>query len=192
MGEQVLLSQGTTGLVVGSYSSPGLFEIGTANLEPNNTGTLVDSWGTNGSTGTNYFNSALGGVVPTQGASLGGNLYEFSMSAWDHAWSSTSSFNMGTGSWNVTNAGQVGMADINGATAGSGVYGNGKGIFNWDGNYGSTYTLDYTATVPVGALTGIQYAWHLTGTVRAPVPEASTYGMMLAGLGLVGFAVRRR
>lgn len=25
-----------------------------------------------------------------------------------------------------------------------------------------------------------------------PVPEASTYGMMLAGLGLVGFAVRRR
>lgn len=26
----------------------------------------------------------------------------------------------------------------------------------------------------------------------APVPEASTYGMMLAGLGLVGFAVRRR
>jgi hypothetical protein len=26
----------------------------------------------------------------------------------------------------------------------------------------------------------------------APIPEASTYGMMLAGLGLVGFAVRRR
>lgn len=26
----------------------------------------------------------------------------------------------------------------------------------------------------------------------APVPEASTYGMMLAGLGMVGFAVRRR
>lgn len=28
--------------------------------------------------------------------------------------------------------------------------------------------------------------------MTAPVPEASTYGMMLAGLGLVGFAVRRR
>ena len=28
--------------------------------------------------------------------------------------------------------------------------------------------------------------------MAAPVPEASTYGMMLAGLGLVGFAVRRR
>ena len=29
-------------------------------------------------------------------------------------------------------------------------------------------------------------------TTTAPIPEASTYGMMLAGLGLVGFAVRRR
>ena len=29
-------------------------------------------------------------------------------------------------------------------------------------------------------------------TTVTPVPEASTYGMMLAGLGLVGFAVRRR
>ena len=30
------------------------------------------------------------------------------------------------------------------------------------------------------------------GVVAAPVPEADTYAMMLAGLGLVGFAVRRR
>jgi len=28
--------------------------------------------------------------------------------------------------------------------------------------------------------------------VTAPVPEAETYGLMLAGLGLVGFMVRRR
>lgn len=36
--------------------------------------------------------------------------------------------------------------------------------------------------------------WNYKGTISdiAPVPEASTYGMMLAGLGLVGFAVRRR
>lgn len=37
--------------------------------------------------------------------------------------------------------------------------------------------------------------WHVEGIgtiAAAPVPEASTYGMMLAGLGLVGFAVRRR
>jgi hypothetical protein len=35
--------------------------------------------------------------------------------------------------------------------------------------------------------------WHLEGVgTIAAIPEASTYGMMLAGLGLVGFAVRRR
>lgn len=34
--------------------------------------------------------------------------------------------------------------------------------------------------------------WIIEGTVTAAVPEASTYGMMLAGLGLVGVAVRRR
>lgn len=33
---------------------------------------------------------------------------------------------------------------------------------------------------------------NMTAATTAPIPEASTYGMMLAGLGLVGFAVRRR
>ena len=32
----------------------------------------------------------------------------------------------------------------------------------------------------------------MTGTAVAAVPEASTYGMMLAGLGLVGGMVARR
>lgn len=39
-----------------------------------------------------------------------------------------------------------------------------------------------------GAFPGFSANFNFT----APVPEASTYGMMLAGLGLVGFAVRRR
>lgn len=48
----------------------------------------------------------------------------------------------------------------------------------------------YITTAPFANQTGY---WHLTGiATTAPVPEASTYGMMLAGLGLVGFAVRRR
>jgi hypothetical protein len=56
----------------------------------------------------------------------------------------------------------------------------------------------YITTAPFADQTGY---WHLTGTATAAavieppvgvVPEASTYGMMLAGLGLVGFAVRRR
>jgi len=42
--------------------------------------------------------------------------------------------------------------------------------------------------------TGNRADWHLEGvaTVAAAVPEASTYGMMLAGLGLVGAMVARR
>lgn len=42
--------------------------------------------------------------------------------------------------------------------------------------------------------TGNRADWHLEGiaTVTAAVPEASTYGMMLAGLGLVGGMVARR
>lgn len=54
-------------------------------------------------------------------------------------------------------------------------------------------TLDYDAIVPAGSFTGVPYSLHLRGSMGvAAVPEASTYGMMLAGLGLVGFAVRRR
>lgn len=34
--------------------------------------------------------------------------------------------------------------------------------------------------------------FNMSHVAAAPIPEASTYGMMLAGLGLVGFAVRRR
>lgn len=62
------------------------------------------------------------------------------------------------------------------------------------------YTADWSHTIqasePGGAFFGGQIAdWHLEGVgtvAAAPIPEASTYGMMLAGLGLVGFAVRRR
>ena len=76
-------------------------------------------------------------------------------------------------------------------------YVDGIGVFNWDGVYGHAYTLDYTTTVPAGDPSGLggeygRFAFHLTGTVTAAVPEASTYAMMLAGLGLVGAAVRRR
>jgi hypothetical protein len=53
-------------------------------------------------------------------------------------------------------------------------------------------TLDY-ATIMTDPFGGVQYGLHLVGSANLmPVPEASTYGMMLAGLGLVGFAVRRK
>ena len=77
-----------------------------------------------------------------------------------------------TAYWNGTNFGQGGIA---------------TGTVDALGNYSVTWS----STVVGGAFDGMTGVWTMTGTVAA-VPEASTYGMMLAGLGLVGFAVRRR
>jgi len=104
------------------------------------------------------------------------------MSGWKVDWNGGNQIDLGTGAWQVLNA-SSGMP-----TSG---YTNGTGIFNWSGVYGDSYTLDYTAKVQSGPFTNVQWAIHLEGTVQA-VPEASTYGMMLAGLGLVGVAARRR
>ncbi|HEY9146956.1 MAG TPA: PEP-CTERM sorting domain-containing protein [Thiobacillus sp.] len=94
--------------------------------------------------------------------------------------------NMGAGgAWNPLNAAAAGMSTT--------TFTNSVANLTWDGVSGHGYTLDYTATVPSGSFQGVQYSMHLTGVATvAAVPEASTYGMMLAGLGLVGFAVRRR
>jgi hypothetical protein len=58
------------------------------------------------------------------------------------------------------------------------------------------YTMDWSHVITAAEDVDFQTQradWHLEGVMAtAPVPEASTYGMMLAGLGLVGFAVRRR
>ena len=45
------------------------------------------------------------------------------------------------------------------------------------------------SNMPAGPFAGFQPTFNGTAVL---VPEASTYGMMLAGLGLVGFAARRR
>jgi hypothetical protein len=73
-------------------------------------------------------------------------------------------------------------------------YTDGIANFSWDGIGGHTYTLDYHATAPFGAANGVQYALHLEGSVIGPlpVPEANTWAMMLAGLGLLGVTVRYR
>jgi hypothetical protein len=110
------------------------------------------------------------------------------MSGWTVTWNGVV-IPMGTGAWTPA-ASIAGMA--------AGPYSNGVAKFSWDGTGGTvesgliTYALDYLATVPLGhpsGFGGVQYALHLEAV---PVPEASTYGMMLAGLGLVGFAAARR
>jgi len=139
-------------------------------------GAIVAPWSFFSATGYNY--------TPT--TAITGGTGGLDMSGWMVNWNG-GDIDMGAGgAWQPTNALAAGMATT--------TFTNSTANFVWDGNYGSTYTLDYTATVPSGGFKGVQYSLHLTGVVTqaAPVPEASTYGMMLAGLGLVGFAVRRR
>ena len=59
----------------------------------------------------------------------------------------------------------------------------------------TTYTMtdpDGDGTPGTDMIDGPFQGFSANFNMAAPVPEASTYGMMLAGLGLVGFAVRRR
>lgn len=53
------------------------------------------------------------------------------------------------------------------------------------------YTMNWMSTIVGGPFNGQTGSWILGGTIAA-VPEASTYGMMAAGLALVGFVARRR
>ena len=104
------------------------------------------------------------------------------------------------GSYNVTvGAGQMGghIDFAWGSTTGIDV------LMVWDitdnGNGTWTFTsVDTDADANTWAGTGMidgpfpGFSANFNFTAPAPIPEASTYGMMLAGLGLVGFAVRRR
>lgn len=53
------------------------------------------------------------------------------------------------------------------------------------------YSMSWMSAIVGGPFSGQTGSWVLGGTIAA-VPEASTYGMMAAGLGLVAFAARRR
>lgn len=180
--EVIALSQGTTGLTIGTPIAGGVYHTGAP--VAGDTGPIVASWSFNGGTGTNYVSNA-GGVTGGTGG--------LNMSGWGVSWSGVPAIPMGGGTWTPDNSGNPAFAMTNLPTSG---FGEGSASFSWDGVYGHSYNLFYTATVPLGDPSnfgGTHYALRLTGVVNAaPVPEASTYGMMLAGLGLVGFAVRRR
>jgi hypothetical protein len=97
----------------------------------------------------------------------------------------------------VSNTAAVNMSDwrwnYNGGTINVGT-GSPALLSNQDGIWGNgDDTLDYSVMMDPGFNPNTNYNLHLVGSASlTPVPEASTYGMMLAGLGLVGFAVRRR
>ena len=113
--------------------------------------------------------------------SASGDTATVNMSGWNMPWNGVLFIPMGTGAWSAGYTSGVGNITC--------AVGSGCAV-------GSSYTLTYTATVPAGGPAGfglVKYYLELHGTVGpSPIPEASTYGMMLAGLGLVGVMARRR
>jgi hypothetical protein len=134
-----------------------------------NSGNMIDKdWNFFGAFGAHFTTGAL--EVTWDGISTTASV---NMSDWRVTWNGIPSINMGSGAPGTLSAG------------GDALWGTGDDTF------------DYSAIVPVGdpsGFGGVAYALHMEGSaaLTAPIPEASTYGMMLAGLGLVGFAVRRR
>lgn len=184
--ERVNLAQGTTGLTIGVSTAAGPSHSG-APL-PGELGPIDAAWNFFNNTGSHFIATAVTGDT-TNGLDFSG---------WRVTWSGIPSINMGGGlqDCGTTSDGICVKPAAQNSVDVGGTFNNGSGIatFAWNGLDGGAYTLDYTATVPQAdpsGFGGVNYALRLQGTV-ALVPEASTYGMMLAGLGLVGFAVRRR
>ena len=147
----------------------------------------LDTFRYYGAAGDNAANTVAMGTSGLSILAASGDTATINMSGWKVDWNGIMNIPMGTGAWGnyVVGTPFVSGQGILACDAGSGCAA------------GSNYTLKYTATVPVGDPSGfgnVKYYLELHGTVGtvAAVPEASTYGMMLAGLGLVGFAVRRR
>lgn len=78
-------------------------------------------------------------------------------------------------------------------------YVTGAGTGHYDGSFSISDGAFVLAVDDSAVLAGrtFRYAWDVTGSVEGlaiapPVPEPSTYALLLAGLGLTGVAARRR
>lgn len=137
-----------------------------------------DIWGFFGNTGMDF----ISGTPVTDNGDGSLNL-----SGWRVTWNGIAAINMGTNAWQPTNCAGLGCSGW--------TFTNGTARFQWNGVYGGVYTLDYTATVPIGDPSGfgnVPYYLHLTGNVQA-VPVPATVWLFGSGLlGLLGLARRRK
>jgi len=127
---------------------------------------IDNPWGFFGNTGMH------GTLTPARVLSATGNVATLDMSGWFVTWNGIPVIPMGNGAWG-TNAN--GVADI---------------VCGADCGEGDTYTLTYTATVPVGDPSGfgnVAYGLNLQGTIRVIDPvEASGTGTPVLGDGSEG------
>jgi hypothetical protein len=163
--EKGLIGQGTTGLVIGTTTTPGASHAGAPTAGDTN---AIDApWMWNGNTGSDYV------TTPVTGSTTTG----LNMSGWSITWNGAA-VPMGTPlyAW------------------GTG-FSAGIGNFVWDGIYGHAYTLDYHVDMPPAdpsCLCSTPYALHLEGTVT-PVPVPAAIWLLGSGLaGVAGVARRRK
>ena len=173
----------TNGVIIGSTTTPGSYHAGPQTTS--DTGTVDGSWFFNNSTGSNWFS----GVAPTGSTTAGLNF-----GGWNVSWSALSAIPMTTGAWQLQ-VGPYAPANCTALGCTGHTFTNGNAQLVWNGTYGSTYQLNYSATVPIGdpsGFGGTQYFLHLEGVVNAvPVPAAVwLFGSGL--LGLVGIARRKK
>jgi hypothetical protein len=173
---KVPLSQGTAGIVIGATTTAGASHAGAP--VGGDTGTIDAPWLFNTNTGTDFVTV---GITGSTEAGL-------DLSGWNVSWNAIAAIPMTTGAWQPLNCAVLGCTGT--------TFTNGIADFDWSGVYGDPYTLNYAATVPIGDASGFggtQYYLHFEGTVTAaPVPEAETYILTLAGLGVAGFMASRR
>lgn len=174
--EKVPLAMGTTGLVIGTTTTAGASHAGPP--VGGDTNAITAPWNFFGNTGSDYLTVAV----------TGDTVSGLNFSGWTVTWAGIPAIPMGAGVWQPGNCAAIGCTGI--------TFTEGTANFQWDGTDGGAYKLRYAGTVPEGDASGfggVRYYLNLEGNVAlAPVPEAETYAMMLAGLGLVGAMVRRR
>ena len=160
---------GTYNLVDGYHGA------GTFNGGPN-PASIVDMTFLNGAVNAYTAAANLGGINDPAGSIPGGPVPSGSV---DFS-AGTMSIDMSSWFWS-----------FNGADYWQGYHPNIVGIVTGGANNMGHFDFIWSQYISTGSLPGLTGTWRLQGNVVA-VPEASTYGMMLTGLGLVGAMVTRR